>query len=153
MSGKDASREGLCGQTSKSATGTESPAMKAFVDHASIRRLYICGPMSGLPDFNYPAFNAEARRLRGMGYQVENPAENPEQTGWDAYMRVSVRQMLTCDAVVILPGWGRSRGATIERSLAIDLGMPVLEPREVWMCEPSGEDYDPARIDPEVGGK
>ena len=29
-------------------------------------RIYIAGPMSGLPDLNYPAFNAMAERLRAL---------------------------------------------------------------------------------------
>ena len=86
-------------------------------------RLYISGPMTGLPAMNYPAFHAEAARLRELGYIVENPAENTEQDSWLAYMRVSVRQMLTCDQVALLPGWKRSRGALIEHWIAIALGM------------------------------
>ena len=86
-------------------------------------RLYISGPMTGLPSMNYPAFHAEAARLRELGYQVENPAENPEQSSWAAYMRVAIRQMLTCDQVALLPGWKRSRGALIEHWIAIALGM------------------------------
>ena len=39
-------------------------------------RIYLAGPMTGLPEFNYPAFHAEAARLRQLGYHVENPAEN-----------------------------------------------------------------------------
>ncbi|WP_319942079.1 DUF4406 domain-containing protein [Pseudomonas quasicaspiana] len=40
-----------------------------------MRRIYISGPMTGLPDFNFPAFAAEANRLRGLGFDVVNPAE------------------------------------------------------------------------------
>ncbi|MWK56955.1 DUF4406 domain-containing protein, partial [Pseudomonas otitidis] len=29
-----------------------------------MKRIYLSGPMSGLPDENRPAFNAEATRLR-----------------------------------------------------------------------------------------
>ena len=36
-------------------------------------KIYIAGPMSGLPEMNYPAFFAEATRLRGLGYEVINP--------------------------------------------------------------------------------
>ena len=88
-------------------------------------RIYIAGPMSGLPDFNYPAFNAEASRLRALGYHVENPATNPAQSDWPGYMRVAIRQMLTCDMVVLLPGWADSRGAILERSIAMKLDIPV----------------------------
>ncbi|MCY1527250.1 hypothetical protein D9M68_623110 [compost metagenome] len=44
-----------------------------------MKRIYLAGPMTGLPEFNYPAFHAEAARLRALGYQVENPAENQAQ--------------------------------------------------------------------------
>lgn len=87
-------------------------------------RVYLAGPMSGLPEFNYPAFNAEAARLRALGYEVENPAENPEQDSWESYMRVSLPQMLSCDMIALLPDWHKSRGATIECNLATELKMP-----------------------------
>ena len=90
-------------------------------------RIYLAGPMTGLPDFNYPAFNAEAARLRALGYQVENPAENtaPPCGKWEQYMRTAIRQMLTCSMVALLPGWDQSRGATLECSLALELGLQV----------------------------
>jgi len=88
-------------------------------------RVYIAGPMTGLPDFNYPAFHAEAARLHALGYAPANPARNPEQATWLDYMRVAIRQMVTCDAVALLPGWQQSRGASIEYSIAIALGIPA----------------------------
>lgn len=87
--------------------------------------LYIAGPMTGLPDFNYPAFFDAARRLRAAGYGVENPAENkPEDTAsWLAYMRMSLVQISRADGLALLPGWQDSRGARIEAKLADDLGL------------------------------
>lgn len=91
----------------------------------AIRRIYISGPMTGLPDFNYPAFNAEAARLRALGYHVENPAENPPQDSWEAYMEVCIPQLLTCDTIALLPGWSESRGALRERQVASQNGMTI----------------------------
>lgn len=88
-------------------------------------RCYIAGKMTGLPLNNYPAFHAEAARLRAMGFHVENPAEGPELPSWEAYMRRALRQMLTCDLVAMLPGWEASRGANIERDLAVACGIAV----------------------------
>lgn len=90
-------------------------------------RIYVAGPMTGLPEFNYPAFFAEAARLRELGYHVENPAENPEPPcgSWAGYMRMAIRQMLTCDAVALLPGWQRSQGALLEHTVAIALRIPA----------------------------
>ena len=110
-------------------------------------RIYIAGPCTGLPLDNYPAFNAEAARLRSIGFIVENPAESPRQDNWLAYMRQSIRQMLTCDAVALLPAWKRSKGALIEHGLAISLGIkarPCAEYQakqadpKCWLCDGSG---------------
>ena len=97
-------------------------------------RVYIAGPMTGLPDFNYPAFHAEAARLRAAGFEVENPADNPHPPcgSWAGYMRMAIRQISHCDAVAFLPGWNSSRGARLERRIALDLGLSVIyhEPPE-----------------------
>jgi hypothetical protein len=89
-------------------------------------RIYLAGPMSGLTDFNYPAFNEAAASLRALGFDVENPAENAAPTcgSWAGYMRLSIVQMLACDCVVFLPGWEDSKGAQIEMSLAKEISMP-----------------------------
>lgn len=92
-------------------------------------RIYLAGPMTGLPQYNYPAFMVQATRLRGLGYHVENPAENvhPIDQSWNGYMRVALTQMLTCDAVALLPDWHLSRGACLENDIATQLGMAVCQ--------------------------
>ncbi|MGY3959487.1 DUF4406 domain-containing protein [Aeromonas popoffii] len=37
-------------------------------------KIYIAGPMTGLPNFNRDAFNAEAQRLLGLGHVALNSA-------------------------------------------------------------------------------
>lgn len=90
-------------------------------------RLYIAGPMSGLPDFNYPAFFKAAERLRAAGYAVENPAENkPEgDASWLAFMRMSLVQISRVDGLALLPGWQDSRGASLEVNIAEALGLTL----------------------------
>jgi hypothetical protein len=100
-----------------------------------MKRTYIAGPMTGIADFNRAAFNYAAEKLKGMGYQVENPAKNneylPTPPNWRAYMTLALNQLLKCERVVLLPGWENSRGAKIEAQLARDLGMEVLTWQEV----------------------
>lgn len=113
-------------------------------------RIYLAGPMSGLLLNNYPAFHVEAARLRALGYHVENPAEiNPHGGEWLECMRREISQLVTCDAVALLPGWERSKGALIEHGLAISLGIKARPCSEFqartpdpkcWMCEGSGGD-------------
>jgi len=92
-----------------------------------MKRLYLSGPMSGLPLSNYPAFNAAAQQLRALGHHIENPAENPPPAcgTWQGWMRLALRQISEVDGVVMLPGWSKSRGARIEINLARDLGLRV----------------------------
>jgi Domain of unknown function (DUF4406) len=42
-------------------------------------------------------------------------------------MRVALTQMLTCDAVALLPDWHLSRGAKLENDIATQLGMAVCD--------------------------
>lgn len=88
-----------------------------------MKRIYIAGPMTGIPEFNYPAFNAETKRLRALGYHVENPAENPTCDGWADYMRAAITQLVSCNAIVLLPKWDTSKGAKLEYHIAMELGI------------------------------
>lgn len=102
--------------------------MKLSLNPPKPQRIYIAGPMSGLPGFNYFAFNRLAAQLRAEGLEVENPAENPVPAcnSWLGYMRMALTQLVSCDTIVLLHGWEASRGARIELGLAHDLGLRVL---------------------------
>ena len=69
-------------------------------------RGYISGPMTGIPDYNFPAFNAAAADLAAAGHDVVNPADNgaDESKSWADYLREDIRLVLDCDAVALLPG-------------------------------------------------
>lgn len=96
-------------------------------------RLYLAGPMTGYPDYNYPAFHRAADRLRADGHDVVSPAElddpshTPGDWTWDAYLRRDLAHLLDCGAVAVLPGWRASKGATLETQVAAALGMPVYD--------------------------
>ena len=90
-------------------------------------RVYISGAMSGLPLLNHPAFNAEAARLRALGFDVVNPAELCPDPGssWAVCLRADIAALVTCDGLALLPGGEQSRGVALERHIAEALGMPV----------------------------
>ena len=113
-------------------------------------RVYIAGPMRGVPLFNFPAFNAAAAKLRAEGHMVFNPAERDiERHGTDISAGniegdesiaarehgFSLREALADDtrficmeaeAIALLPGWDRSKGARAELALAKALGLMVI---------------------------
>jgi hypothetical protein len=101
--------------------------------------LYIAGPMTGRADFNFPAFCEAAAQLRAAGYEVVNPAESVDNTAlpWEYHMRRDIRSLMDCDAVALLPGWGESRGARLEKWVATEIGMPWGTVAHWLECESS----------------
>lgn len=94
-------------------------------------RVYLSGKMSGLPDLGFPLFHRAAASLRASGYTVINPAELDAQDAgkemtWADYLRRDIAQLVTCDAIALLPNWTDSRGAKLEKHIAQELGMRVI---------------------------
>lgn len=99
-------------------------------------RVYISGPMTGYPDFNFPAFFAAEARLRALGLEPVNPARlnpgphpavNATPAAHKAYhqqcLRADVRALCDCELLVLLPGWELSEGAQLELHIAHRLGI------------------------------
>ena len=95
------------------------------------KKVYIAGPVSGLPGSVSAARFARAEReLRDLGYQhIINPRSMFEGTGlaWDDVMAQCLGLIRAADLVILLPGWQSSRGATMELGAAYALGIPVYE--------------------------
>lgn len=113
-------------------------------------KIYLAGPMRGIPEFNFPAFMAGAQGLRDDGHTVFNPAERDnEHHGTDiskgnatgdesiavAQHGFSIREALAADmkficeeadAIALLPGWENSKGAKAEHATAVALGLQVI---------------------------
>ena len=93
-------------------------------------RIYIAGPMTGMPEHNFPAFHSAAQCLRRAGWDVVNPAENfggRTDLPRADYMRADVAALVECDAVALLPGWQESRGAKAEYLLAREMGLKTID--------------------------
>ena len=90
-------------------------------------RVYLSGPMTGLPGLNFPAFNAAAAHLRLLGVEVVNPAEiNVDGVKtWESCMRADIKALCDCDTIALLPGWEKSSGAHLELHIAHRTGMVV----------------------------
>jgi hypothetical protein len=113
-------------------------------------KIYVAGPMRGIPEFNFPAFNAAAAALRLEGHIVFNPAEKDnerhgtdiskgnavgdeslatKQHGFNLREALALDLDFICreaDAVALLPGWERSKGANAEKATADALGLQLL---------------------------
>lgn len=90
--------------------------------------IYLAGPMSGIVQFNHPAFHAAAAALRNHGRVVVNPAElNPDTSKtWDECMRRDIKALSDCTTLALLPRWELSKGARLEFDIAQALGMTII---------------------------
>lgn len=95
-------------------------------------RYYLSGPMTGLPELNYPTFRTATEHLRALGHEVYNPSEWEDRYNKGvfnhqiAFADYCVYIAREADAVVVLPGWKDSKGSRAEVALAHALGKPVL---------------------------
>ncbi len=98
--------------------------------------MYLSGPITNIPALNKPAFSAAAIYLRAAGFEVINPHDlAPSTSSWRAAMRACIAELArSADIVLMLDGWADSRGATIERQLAENLGIPVYYSME-GLCQ------------------
>lgn len=91
-------------------------------------RIYISGPMTGLPGKNLEAFTSAATQVEEAGFYPINPGKHGINPSWSYhdYLRLDVILLLSCQGILMLDGWRDSNGALIERELAIRLAMPVF---------------------------
>jgi len=90
-------------------------------------KIYIAGPMTGLPHFNRPAFQQAAINLSFEKHVPLNPAILPDGLTEADYMAVGITMLQRTDAIFLLTGWQFSAGARAEHALALKLGLEVIE--------------------------
>jgi hypothetical protein len=103
-------------------------------------KIYLAGPMSGYPQFNFPLFYKAAALLRADGWNVVSPAELDADTDaeipkaalaspdgkhinkgvaghtWGDLLARDVKMLADdgINGIIFLPDWHKSRGARLE---------------------------------------
>lgn len=99
-------------------------------------KIYISGPITGIPGAISAARFARAEQeLRTLGFRhVINPRAMFDGTGlgYSDIMGHCLDLVRSADVVLLLPGWRRSRGVTMELGAAYALGLPVYEYDAEW---------------------
>lgn len=103
-------------------------------------KIYIAGPMRGLPQCNLPAFYMAQKRWESGGWLVFSPGAIVKALGYpENEVQVADREHLNhvfqidfaclfaADAIGLLPGWENSMGATAELALAQVLSLQVFD--------------------------
>lgn len=123
---------------------------------------YLGGPMTGIPQFNFPAFQRIAGNLRAAGYNLVTPHEldDPETEaaalasrdgapgsgsshgeGWSDFLArdVVIVSLPTCVGGIFMEDWHHSSGANLESYVLDRLGKQVCEyhenDEELWLVD------------------
>lgn len=107
------------------------------------KNVFLCGPMTGLPNYNIAAFMDAHAELMRLGARVSNPALSWMKDGCperphEELTRRSLHELTApkfsgsetgnyYDVLVLLPGWRESDGACMEVSVAGAIGIPVVK--------------------------
>src|SRR5487761_2315786 len=104
-------------------------------------RVYLAGPMSGIPNFNFPEFRRVTAQLRADNWNVVSPAELDDKadgaaaslsaTGdmkdaaktWGTYLARDVKMIADdgIEGIIFLPGWEKSKGARLEAFVGLTI--------------------------------
>lgn len=88
-------------------------------------KVYISGPITDNPDFKKQFAEASAY-VEKYGYEAVNPANNEIPDGnWQDYMKMDLHQLIDCNAIYMLKGWSKSKGAKLEHRIAKELNMLI----------------------------
>lgn len=128
-------------------THLEVPEWRGEIPTPEIK-VYISGPMRGVPQFGFPMFDRARDWLTKMGYTVFSPADNDRETypgieDWPGFaegqlapgfhfdlhkaMAWDLARCAEVDALVLLPGWQQSKGAAHEVYVARVCGKRLYE--------------------------
>lgn len=97
-------------------------------------KVYISGKISGLTteeaEKNFERAENYLTRITfaSTNLTLINPMklEHNHDKSWEEFMREDIGALLKCDAIYLLKNWGDSRGARIERAIALELGLKIM---------------------------
>ena len=113
-------------------------------------KVFISGPMTGYPYYNFAAFDAVAQGERLAGNEVLSPAGMDREAGFNPFdypeyamgrnctaspigfdkraaIDRDIEAVKMCDRIVMLKGWRKSVGARAEYALAAWMGKEVVD--------------------------
>ncbi|MDL2318088.1 DUF4406 domain-containing protein [Eubacteriales bacterium OttesenSCG-928-A19] len=88
--------------------------------------VYIAGPMSGLPNYNFDRFNAKETELLAAGHRVLNPAKIGILPDYEMYWPINRAMLDGAEVILMLEGWENSPGAIKELLYASRNGLAVV---------------------------
>lgn len=105
-----------------------------------MKKVFISGPMTGLPNYNREAFDEAEELLQNAGFTVVNPAKFGIDDMTDADIaRIDLNALLSCNYIYQLEGWSYSKGASAEWSVSLWAGIKTVNKEWLeWYVEKEG---------------
>lgn len=90
------------------------------------QKIYVAGQMSGIENNNHNSFFKKEKELTEAGWDVVNPARLDIEEGfnyvdtysYEAAASRDIKALKDCNAIYMMAGWEKSKGACWERALA-----------------------------------
>lgn len=115
-------------------------------------KVFITGPMTGLPDYNRDSFDNAAKTIEALGHTPLNPYRQDfvdTKRTWGECVLASLLLLLEADAILALEGAENSTGSGIERVFAARMNLPAVTYRTLANMPVSANQPNiPAHITP-----
>lgn len=90
-------------------------------------KIYISGKITGIEGEAPALFEEAEKKLCSIGFEIVNPLKlnHEHDKSWHSYMKEDVKALCECDEIFMLSNWTDSKGAIIEHTIAMFLGLKV----------------------------
>lgn len=104
---------------------TDGEALSDIIDGKNV---YLSGPITGKKNYKgLFSFTEELIKLCDA-LRIYNPASDiPDSLDYEDAMKRCVAALVEYDTIVMLPGWHTSRGARLERDIALACGINIVD--------------------------
>ena len=97
-------------------------------DKAKGKKVYLSGPITGKKNYKGLFLFVEEIVRMCDAARIFNPASQiPDSLGYEDAMKRCVTALAQYEVVMMLPGWHISKGARLERDIALACGMNVID--------------------------
>jgi hypothetical protein len=98
--------------------------------------VYISGQITGLEFADaYFKFELAEKYVNSLTNKIAvNPMklEHAHDQSWASFMLEDIKALFECQAIYMLNNWESSKGARIERSIAIEMGIEIIYENESY---------------------
>ena len=108
------------------------------------KKVFLSGPMTGYPGYNFQRFNLAEKQLADAGIECVNPVNIckkykkehvlADKAVFDKMITEQQEAERKCDAILLLDGWQMSKGVRLELKTALEMDMQIFLEEDLDIC-------------------